>query len=116
MTKPLKMFSENSNWSKHYKLLCTLRIMIIIRLVCNVISVAPIVQLRVEGSSSKLKDIKEGEDVYFECNVRSNPRNFKLSWYHGVNMTFTHTTLRTASCVLTLDSYELLEMKKKKRF
>ncbi|CAB0029229.1 unnamed protein product [Trichogramma brassicae] len=43
---------------------------------------APIVQLRV-GSSLDLKGIKEGDDVTFECNVRSVPRNFKLSWFHG---------------------------------
>lgn len=49
------------------------------------VTVAPIVLLRI-GSSSELKDIKEGDDVYFECNVRSNPTNFKLTWYHGVNM------------------------------
>ncbi|XP_058801880.1 nephrin-like isoform X2 [Phymastichus coffea] len=43
---------------------------------------APIVLLRI-GSTFDLKDIKEGDDVYFECNVRANPRNFKLAWYHG---------------------------------
>ncbi|XP_031784619.1 muscle M-line assembly protein unc-89 isoform X2 [Nasonia vitripennis] len=43
---------------------------------------APIVLLKI-GSSFDLENIKEGDDVYFECNVRSNPTNFKLTWYHG---------------------------------
>ncbi|KAJ8674506.1 hypothetical protein QAD02_005768 [Eretmocerus hayati] len=46
---------------------------------------APIVQLRI-GSTIGSRDIREGSDVSFECNVRSNPRNFKLTWYHGVNI------------------------------
>jgi Cu/Ag efflux protein CusF len=49
------------------------------------ITVSPIVLLRV-GSSANLKGIKEGDNVSFECNVRSNPRNFTLTWYHGVNI------------------------------
>ncbi|XP_068209554.1 nephrin-like [Palaemon carinicauda] len=26
--------------------------------------------------------VKEGEDVYFNCNVDSNPPTYKISWYH----------------------------------
>ncbi|XP_031784621.1 uncharacterized protein LOC100120012 isoform X4 [Nasonia vitripennis] len=46
------------------------------------LNLAPIVLLKI-GSSFDLENIKEGDDVYFECNVRSNPTNFKLTWYHG---------------------------------
>ncbi|KAK2575511.1 hypothetical protein KPH14_011232 [Odynerus spinipes] len=42
---------------------------------------APIVTLKL-GSSLNPKRIKEGDDVYFECTVRSNPRAYKLTWFH----------------------------------
>nr|XP_050855116.1 nephrin-like [Vespula vulgaris] len=42
---------------------------------------APIVTLKM-GSSLDPKRIKEGDDVYFECTVRSNPRAYKLTWFH----------------------------------
>ncbi|KAG7204097.1 hypothetical protein KM043_001946 [Ampulex compressa] len=42
---------------------------------------APIVTLKM-GSSLNPKDIREGDDVYFECNVRANPRAYKLNWFH----------------------------------
>nr|XP_012222068.1 PREDICTED: hemicentin-1-like isoform X2 [Linepithema humile] len=42
---------------------------------------APIASLKM-GSTLNPKDIKEGSDVYFECNVRANPRAIKLTWFH----------------------------------
>ncbi|XP_018570338.1 nephrin, partial [Anoplophora glabripennis] len=42
----------------------------------------PVVTLKM-GSTLNPDDIKEGDDVYFECNVRSNPKAHKLSWYHN---------------------------------
>ncbi|XP_022903611.1 neural cell adhesion molecule 2 isoform X2 [Onthophagus taurus] len=44
----------------------------------------PIVTLKM-GSSLNPEDIKEGDDVYFECNIRANPKAYKLSWYHNGN-------------------------------
>ncbi|XP_026314447.1 nephrin-like [Hyposmocoma kahamanoa] len=41
----------------------------------------PVVWLRL-GSSLAASDIKEGDDVYFECHVRANPPARKLSWLH----------------------------------
>ncbi|XP_037297608.1 nephrin [Manduca sexta] len=41
----------------------------------------PVVRLRL-GSSLAAGDIKEGDDVYFECHVRANPIARKLSWLH----------------------------------
>ncbi|KRT84413.1 Fibronectin domain-containing protein, partial [Oryctes borbonicus] len=35
------------------------------------------------GSSLNPEDIKEGDDVYFECNIRANPKTYKLSWFHN---------------------------------
>ncbi|KAI5747067.1 hypothetical protein M8J77_010726 [Diaphorina citri] len=39
----------------------------------------PVVSLHI-GASLKQNDIKEGDDVYFECQVRANPPTRKLSW------------------------------------
>lgn len=45
----------------------------------------PVVMLKM-GSSLNPEDIKEGDDVYFECNIRSNPKAYKLSWFHNVSI------------------------------
>ncbi|XP_024082683.1 hemicentin-1 [Cimex lectularius] len=42
----------------------------------------PIVSLRL-GSTLNSSDIKEGDDVYFECHIRANPQWRKLSWIHN---------------------------------
>ncbi|CAH1392855.1 unnamed protein product [Nezara viridula] len=42
----------------------------------------PVVSLQL-GTSLKPHQIKEGDDVYFECNVRANPRQHKITWYHN---------------------------------
>ncbi|XP_017784081.1 PREDICTED: hemicentin-1-like isoform X2 [Nicrophorus vespilloides] len=42
----------------------------------------PVVTLKM-GSSLNPEDIKEGDDVYFECNIRANPKMYKLSWFHN---------------------------------
>ncbi|XP_071454107.1 neural cell adhesion molecule 1-like [Hetaerina americana] len=41
----------------------------------------PIVSLRL-GSTLNPDDIKEGDDVYFECHVQANPPWRRLSWIH----------------------------------
>ncbi|XP_068619379.1 neural cell adhesion molecule 1-like [Battus philenor] len=43
---------------------------------------SPLVVLTL-GSTLNPNDIKEGDDVYFECNVKSNPREHRISWYHN---------------------------------
>ncbi|CAH2046109.1 unnamed protein product, partial [Iphiclides podalirius] len=42
----------------------------------------PIVTLKM-GSTLNPGHIKEGEDVYFECHVKANPKATRLSWYKG---------------------------------
>jgi len=37
------------------------------------------------GSTLSNDDIKEGDDVYFECHVEANPKFTKLSWLHNVS-------------------------------
>ncbi|XP_067207979.1 neural cell adhesion molecule 2-like isoform X2 [Linepithema humile] len=40
----------------------------------------PVVNLRM-GETLNPDDIKEGDDVYFECKVRANPKVYKLAWF-----------------------------------
>ncbi|XP_050293080.1 hemicentin-1 isoform X2 [Anthonomus grandis grandis] len=35
------------------------------------------------GSTLNAADIKEGDDVYFECNIKANPKQHKITWYHN---------------------------------
>ncbi|KAL6951820.1 hypothetical protein U1Q18_050666 [Sarracenia purpurea var. burkii] len=42
----------------------------------------PIVTLNF-GNSLNPKNIKEGDDVYFECKVRSNPTQHRITWFHN---------------------------------
>ncbi|CAG4932230.1 unnamed protein product [Parnassius apollo] len=42
----------------------------------------PVVSLSL-GSTLNPHDIKEGDDVYFECSVRANPREYRITWYHN---------------------------------
>ncbi|XP_012285422.1 nephrin [Orussus abietinus] len=51
---------------------------------------APIVSLKL-GSTLSPEDIKEGDDVYFECHIQSNPRWTKLVWIHNDEV-LTHNT------------------------
>lgn len=37
------------------------------------------------GNTLNPEDIKEGDDVYFECNIKANPKQHKISWYHDVS-------------------------------
>ncbi|XP_045453069.1 hemicentin-1-like, partial [Melitaea cinxia] len=41
----------------------------------------PIVDLKM-GSNLNPDEIKEGDDVYFECTVKANPRTHRLVWFH----------------------------------
>ncbi|XP_041982912.1 obscurin-like [Aricia agestis] len=35
------------------------------------------------GSTLNPNDIKEGDDVYFECNIRANPKEHRIMWFHN---------------------------------
>lgn len=61
---------------------------IIMILCCDNISITfytdpPIVTLRLGSTLSD--DIKEGDDVYFECQAVANPQWRKLYWLHDVS-------------------------------
>ncbi|XP_045132092.1 uncharacterized protein LOC123516607 isoform X3 [Portunus trituberculatus] len=35
------------------------------------------------GLNLDMEDIKEGDDVYFECGIKANPPVFKVQWFHN---------------------------------
>lgn len=45
----------------------------------------PVVTLEL-GSNLNSSAIREGIDVYFECNIKSNPWVYKVSWRHNVSL------------------------------
>jgi hypothetical protein len=38
------------------------------------------------GSKLQAGDIKEGDDVYFECRIDANPKFRRLTWLHNVSL------------------------------
>lgn len=51
----------------------------------------PIVDLRL-GNNLNAVHIKEGDDVYFECKIKSNPREYKITWLKNVSLSFQYLT------------------------
>ncbi|XP_065222617.1 hemicentin-1-like isoform X2 [Planococcus citri] len=68
----------------------------------------PIVSLHF-GNSLNPKNIKENDDVYFECKVRSNPGQHRITWFHNGNVVTQNVSsgiiLSTQSLVLQGVSY-----------
>lgn len=47
------------------------------------------------GSTLSIDDIKEGDDIYFECKIRSNPAWRRLAWLHnGVQLPQNSSTMK----------------------
>lgn len=54
----------------------------------------PVVNLEF-GTNWNTTSLREGADVYFECNIKSNPWVYRVSWLHnvrvkGVNLNLTY--------------------------
>ena len=45
----------------------------------------PVISLQL-GSKLHAGDIKEGDDVYFECRIDANPKFRRLTWLHNVSI------------------------------
>ncbi|XP_029676747.1 hemicentin-2-like isoform X2 [Formica exsecta] len=54
----------------------------------------PVVTLEL-GSNLNSSAIREGIDVYFECNIKSNPWVYKVSWRHNGNPLYHNPTTGT---------------------
>lgn len=75
----------------------------------------PLVSLRLGSTLSD--DIKEGDDVYFECQATANPPWRKLYWLHGVSTPFIsfHAPIQSAkqqSGRVSLNEKEKRELQK----
>ena len=42
-------------------------------------------------------DIKEGQDVFFRCEVEANPQVYKISWIHRVRLGLSHNNITKTS-------------------
>lgn len=52
------------------------------------------------GSTLNPDDIKEGDDVYFECHIKANPKEHRITWSHNVSTyTFIYEKFRVILCV-----------------
>ena len=51
---------------------------------CKNISDSPQIWLRL-GQNLAEDKIKEGDDVYFDCEVNANPKIGKIEWKHNVS-------------------------------
>lgn len=67
----------------------------------------PIVTLKM-GSSLNPDDIKEGADVYFECLILSNPKPYKMSWFHNVSFVRFSTERAFDGCFGTEREYFII--------
>lgn len=45
----------------------------------------PVVSLEFGTNQNSSTGIREGADVYFECNIKSNPWIYRVSWRHNVS-------------------------------
>lgn len=60
----------------------------------------PVVSLEL-GSNVNSTTIREGADVYFECNIRANPWIYNIEWQHNVsNINKTHLSQYNFESVL----------------
>jgi hypothetical protein len=70
--------SQPSSW-KHFGLLVTARFSPFADIPQSILSL---------GASLNGSNIKEGDDVYFECSVRANPRPYKITWRFNVSVEY----------------------------
>ncbi|XP_047474606.1 neural cell adhesion molecule 1-like isoform X3 [Penaeus chinensis] len=62
------------------------------------------------GQNLDMDDIKEGDDVYFECNIVANPKVYKVQWFHNGDE-ITHNV--SAGVILSNQSLVLQQVTKR---
>ncbi|GIY95084.1 uncharacterized protein CEXT_210191 [Caerostris extrusa] len=60
------------------------------------------------GSTFRQGEVKEGNDVFFECNIRANPWVTEISWYFEGRELRTNTSAGIIISNQTLLSYRIL--------
>ena len=60
------------------------------------------------GSNLEASDIKEGDDVYFECNMTANPSATKVTWKKDVRNMQTYIDCIYFNCSLPSISEALM--------
>ena len=60
------------------------------------------------GSSLNASNIKEGDDVYFECAVQASPAPYKITWRHNVNISKLNIVLMSSYVNLIIKIVTLL--------
>lgn len=51
------------------------------------------------GSTLRPDDIKEGDDVYFECHIKANPKEHRITWSHDVSLPINIIPGKFAKCI-----------------
>lgn len=71
---------------------------------CELLTDPPVISLQL-GSKLQAGDIKEGDDVYFECKIDANPKYRRLTWLHNVSI-IAKKNLSTTSSPITVCLYQ----------
>ena len=74
---------------KTFKILCAPQLLHLVFTLATIsetlcILVAPHVELNL-GPAVNPRDLEEGDDVYFECHIKSHPSAYKVTWKHNVS-------------------------------
>ena len=70
----------------------------------NIFSDPPRVKLNL-GSGIDRNQISEGQDVYMDCEIRANPRFYKVEWIHNVSSISNIHEIEDKSLFIPIDNH-----------